>query len=350
MELKTSIIVVLSIALSALVSSCIKEIELDKEENVSYIFIDGNIIIGDNLQQITIGRTNGVGTAIPTPLRGALITVENYTNGEAYFYRETSSGEYSSQFEGQLGSEYQLFISLNRDETYSSDTIRLEASPNLVFSGDVDASVRVDANGDSIVTNSMSASVDFQIPSTPVKDLLVCRSSFEYAISDLICDPFDGAVKCFYKDDVAIDRFLLVDLSRFAGGGSGTFQIGSYGIDARMAEESMIIVDISRVDEKARPYYRSIASSVSLGGNFFSPQPLTIPGNVVARQSGSEAVLGYFGVIERSRLVLPASSTEIIRQAGLPFCMGGQADLTRFDCCYCTTNPGATSSRPSYWP
>ena len=342
--------IALAIALLTLVSSCIKEIELDREDNPSYIFIDGNIVVGEDLQQLTIGRTNGVGTAIPTPLRRAVVRVENYTNGLQHFYRETSTGEYTSRFEGQLGSEYQLFITLDSGESFSSDTIRLNAAANLVFSGDVDASIRVDASGDSIVTNIMSATVNFQMPSTILKDLLVFRSSFEYAISDLICGPFDGAIKCYYKDDISVDRFSLVDLSRFSAGESGTLQIGSYGIDARMAEESIIIADISRVDENARPYYRSIASSLSLGGNFFSPQPLTIPGNVVADENVNDSVLGYFGVIERLTLVLRANSNEIIRQSGLPFCSGGTANLPQFDCCYCFTNPGATTTRPSYWP
>jgi len=220
----------------------------------------------------------------------------------------------------------------------------------LVFSGDVDASVRVAANGDSVVTDRMTATVNFEIPSIALKDLLVFRSSFEYAISDIICDPFDSAALCYYKAETEIDRFSLIDLSVFEANGTGTTQIGQYGIDARMAEQSIIIVDVTRVGEKAKPYYRSIASSTNLGGDFFSPQPLTLPGNVMSNQGLNNSILGHFGVVERTQLVLPANSNEIIDRSGLPFCSGGTASLTQFDCCYCFRNPGATTTRPAYWP
>ena len=342
--------VILSLCILVFASSCVKEISLASEENPSYFFIDGNIVINDDVQQIKIGRTEGVATATPSLIRGATVMVKNFTDQEEYLFQEISGGEYRSNFRGKLNKKYQLSITFQSGQSFITDTLTLLDSPSLVFSGDVVPKVRVSSQGDSVLTNIATANVDFQTPVVPSNDLLVVRSKFEYAISDLVCNPFDSASKCYFKDDITIDKFGLIDLSRFGSSESGTFQVGGYGIDARMAEESVIIVEIFRADEQAKPYYRSIASSVELSGNFFSPQPLTIPGNLIQDQGGSSAALGYFGVIERTTLVLPARSNEIKDRAGLAYCEGGSANFMQWDCCFCFLNEGSSSARPSYWP
>jgi len=78
MGLRMAKVFLLAVVFFTPLNSCIQELELDEDENISYFLIDGDIVVGEQIQRLFIGRTNGVATASPSPLFGADVRVENY--------------------------------------------------------------------------------------------------------------------------------------------------------------------------------------------------------------------------------------------------------------------------------
>ena len=341
----------LSTVAAALIG-CVQVIEFDQGEEIGYLFVDGAVDVGVDVQRISIGRTTGSGSDGTEAIEGAAVRLFDLDADTEVNCRDVGEGDFECAVAGQFDHEYRLEIDLPELGTYVARSGPL-APADLDL--DIEASLEVRRRPDGSEVEASVAVVD--VLYTAPEELawvLLTRPSFSWAYTDRATGGFDPALTCYF-DEGPVAGFSVVDVERQAPGARTLTRAARIPLDFRTGGASVVTVEAVRVPLAARGYYRDLAVATDLSGSIFSERPYTTVGNVVSPE-GAASMLGYFAVRDREELVVALTSDEIRRRTPPTVCAQFYTSFPDgIDCVNCLNSSAElygppSTVRPAWWP
>jgi len=328
--------------------SCIDAIELPESE-VAVLFIDGEVALGELTQTLRIGRTVGLSRRFDG-ITNVAVEVVDLTENRRFVYREGATGEYSTTFRGQSGHAYQLELTFPNGNRYTSRPDSL-AVASFSLSGDGVLSQRADRDGELKDRNFATSEIQLTNVEDGAEGLILFRSFVSWRYADLVCGPFDGALSCYYEERDMVSPFALVELERLNPSDTTVLRVGSTALDFRFAEAAYFLVEAELRSQASLPYFRALNGILNRSGGLFAERPQTVVGNLSSETPSPIDIYGFFGVVDRKEVAVPALTFDIKGRAGRPLCRIENRP-EGYDCCNClsSTAPNQLSGKPSYWP
>lgn len=327
-------------------------VEFDDIGEFAYLFVDGAVEVGEDVQTIRIGLTDGAGRDGSEPIEGADVRLLDLTAGGEVACDDRSDGTFDCPLAGRFDRVYRLEIDIPGVGTYSAESGPLSAADlDLAFESGLEVRRRPD--GSEVEVPVAVVDVFYDVPELAEWTLLT-RPSFSWSYTDQAAGGLDPARTCYY-DAGPVEGYSVVDVAGQSPGARASVRAALIPLDFRTGGASVVSVEVLRVPREARRYYRDLAVAANLEGSIFSERPYTTIGNVAGPET-APAMLGYFAVrdLEVGHLLL--NTNVIRRQTPRPVCaVFNNSFPPGIDCVECLNSSreiyGEPSTvRPPFWP
>jgi len=279
--------------------------EIDKYE--SALVVDGLLTNGDDTTIVYLSISSSVNNEEFIPVSGSQLYIIDESQIE-YHFTETSSGTYKildNTFSGNVGSSYQLHITLPNGKKYESDICRmpkptpLDSVYGLIESHQIPNSDEYLDGVQFYIDNYFNLS-DTTYYLWRLSQTFEYQSSFniDFIWNGSIFDPYsnpDSLRTCWYTSPVNniftystkyIDKPELIGFPlNYVSSVSKTLSI----------RYSLLVNQLS-ISEEAFKFWDALRQQNIEKGNLYSQQPFQIRGNIKNVNDAEEPVLGYFTV------------------------------------------------------
>lgn len=294
-----------------LLSTCITPAEVEIEEEVFLLVVEGYITTEPKSHLIQLARTAKYGRVADgsqNPETRAFVAIRK-EDGEVHILTEISTGVYATapDFAAEVGSSYSLLIETNTGKTYTSFPQKVHPVPvaNQVFTG-----FKSKPSSNPILSQSgLDIFVEFNDPSAQ-ENFYLWKLSGIYRVDsrpDLYEAPGEGRVPgvptpkdccnlCFVSE-ISPQNFILSDA--FFNGQTFTHKVAFLEDNGRrfMARYFMELVQLS-ITKEAYQHFSLVNNQLSINGSIFDPPPATIRGNMINTKDPNEETIGYFGAYD----------------------------------------------------
>jgi len=298
-------ILILFLTLSTI--SCVDKYwpEIDKYESV--LVVDGLLTSGTDTTVINLSISSSVNSGELIPVSGSQLYIIDENQSETYL-TETSPGIYKvldNTFIGNIGSTYQLHITLPNGKKYASDICRmlkptpLDSVYGLIESHQIPNSDNyLDGIQFYIDNHTNSNSTSYYL--WRLEQTFEYKSSFniDYIWTGSFFDPYpkpDSLRTCWLTSPVAniftystkyIDKPELL-----------SFPINYVSsVSKKLSIRYSLLVNQLSISENAFNFWDALRQQNIEKGNLYSQQPFQIRGNIKNVNDDEEPVLGYFTV------------------------------------------------------
>ena len=299
--------VILLLFLLLYLTSCVDKYwpEIDKYENI--LVVDGLLTNGADTTIINLSMSSSVNNGKLIPIVGSEMYISDENQSEVYL-AETKPGIYKvldDSFIGQVGSSYQLHITLPNGKKYVSDICRMPMpSPIDSVYGLIETHQIPNSNeyldGVQFYVNNHTNLTDTSYYLWSLSQSFEYRSTFsiDYIWTGSFFDPYpnpDSLQTCWYTSSVSgiytystkyLDEPVIVDFPlNYVSSQNKTISI----------RYSLLVKQLS-ILESAFVFWDAIRQQNIESGNLYSQQPIQIRGNIHNVNNAEEPVLGYFTV------------------------------------------------------
>lgn len=316
--------IIISLFLLLFTSSCVDEYfpTLDKYQNL--LVVDGQLTNGSQPVTVRLSYSSTVSKKEFIPVSGAELFVSDENQVRTSFY-ESEPGNYTpidSTFRGQIGSTYQLNISLSDGRNYVSDTCRLMLpAPIDTVYGLIEAPIFSNQNheypGIQFYVNNHNVVNDTSYYVWKLSQTYKYRSSFDIDYTwegEYIPYPNPDSLRTCFKTST-VKELLFASTQYLDPTAVNQFPLHFVATNTKaLSIRYSVLVRQLRIPEKAFNFYEAIdEQNFEQGEDLWSKQPVQIRGNIHNINNDDEPVLGYF---------LVAGSTEeriFVNRPDIPF-------------------------------
>ena len=344
--MKNIVIYIISVFI---ITSCLDKIELDTNQTLPRVVVDGVFSSIYENQVIRLSSSTFVENQIIEPLSGAAVFVEDQKGNRIQFI-ESEPGEYATVSQAIEGEEYNLKIILSDGDILTSRVQSVPETFELDSISIVDSlTVFIDEDGKQRRLNSIHFFA--HAFSENINSDLYLRYDINtaYQVSEIICSPFKNPATCYIYNDERPQSVELLNLDANDNSISLRQPIYFRPIDFYFGEVFGLDVGLLSYNFEEYNYWVDLKSLFDQNGNITDILPGKLIGNVTS--SNGKDVLGQFAVVGKSRV------TKLVRNSDFsitqnPFC--GVPGIPPWplpdECCNCLAFPNSTLNRPDYWP
>ncbi len=293
--------------LLVLLVSCITPIDVDIEEEIKVLVIDGYITTDYGPHEIRITRSARFGDIFEGEIdlvSGALVLIRDHT-GETVELSESQSGLYHTpdNFKGEVGFTYSILVETNANERYSSfpETI-VPVSPikEVFFNFDErpTADPLVDVSGLEVFVrfDDLATTDNYYLWEIDGSYRVITRPELYRNPETGQITPKECCAVC-YISDPNISSEILSDLDQ--NGNSIVQKIGlieDKGLEFHEAYH--IVIRQFGINESAYEFQRILRNQLEIEGSIFDPPPATIRSNIINLDNPKATTIGYFGAFD----------------------------------------------------
>ncbi len=284
---------------------CLNPIEPEDVGFEDYLVVDARITDEEKLHQITLSRTVPLNSDSVIVEEGASVNIE--VDGQQVInFVDIGEGRYRSQspFAAQVGSTYQLNISLQGGETYQSDLENMISTPEIdQLYGEFVPDINTNIEG----SGTFSFFFDSEEPTSPEHLYLIewsetyqvkvpFPSTFIWRGGSVVEErtPADQVEICYVTKNSTqiITHESLLESGRVAKFPVRTFESTTQAMALRYSLE----IKYYALSSEAYSFWELISSAQDNGATLLQEQPGSITGNISPANS-STPVLGRFDVL-----------------------------------------------------
>ncbi|MFT5167372.1 MAG: hypothetical protein ACI8P3_002609 [Saprospiraceae bacterium] len=265
MDLKTSIILAIILLM---LSSCQDVIDLDVPDGEVQLVVDGWLTDQEGEKQVLLSTTANYFDNTETPfVANAQVVIYNQ-DGAVETLAEKSNGVYVTDFVGQIGETYHLYIRTASGEEYESNPEELRAVPAItaVYSEFKEETAFED--------EGYYVSIDTNEP-LGVGDHYRWK---QYVNGEYLNKPFD----LLYASDEFVDGNPILGFEVTI---NEPLELG----------DDYLIQQLS-ISEEAFEFFSQLQTQTAFIGSLFDSPPAALNGNIVNLDPSGKKALGYFGV------------------------------------------------------
>ncbi len=330
-------------------SSCIDDIQLDIDNDVQLLTVDG--LIADSLQEYTI-KVNlsaiiGLSTDdLKTPVKGASVRVLDDAGG-SFEFLETKDGTYTRVMKGEVGRAYHVEVKTTDGKTILSRPAVLHKSPKIqrpTYS--VTQEATVSNTGRTIYESKLEVGMNTDLSDFAERPYLRWRATGEYEFGEDYPGILDRKI-CYVKNNVDFNNIKIFDTNELTDGKliNEPFLLMKY--DFRFAYMYCFHLLQYAISEEEYRYWENVRDIVNIDGSLFDPPPGTVSGNLYNANDPQDQVLGYFSVAGVSYQAEFINAVELAVSI-IPRCSNWPPQQLP-ECYNCLTLLNSTALRPSYW-
>ena len=288
-------------------TACITPIDVEINEEINVLVIDGYITTDNGPHEIRITRSAKFGDIFVGTIERiskASVSVRDQT-GTVTKVIEESPGYYftPADFKGEVGYSYTLLVETIAGESYSSLPQKIAAAPAI---DDVFFQFKNTPTINPTVTNSgLDVLIEFEDPADErnyymwevdgVYEQTTNPELFVNLETDQLA-PKDCCSVCYISDNgVAGD--ILSDIQ--VNGNTVVQKIGFLKDDKRRFQSDyMIHIRQFSITQEAYEFFRVLRNQLEISGSIFDPPPATIGSNIINLNEPDAPTIGYFGAFD----------------------------------------------------
>jgi hypothetical protein len=273
---------------------CIDPYDYPFEERTNYLVVEGSITTVPGPHAVTLTTTRNIRNeenAFKLRMQNASVTIATSSGRVERLIEQDTSGVYytSADFRGEVGEKYQLKIVLEDGREYLSDSVQLQAMP------DID-SIGIRYGSESYVSDLNSALqrkgffIDVFVDE-PAKQTNYYRARWRYTY--LINTVGQAPRTCWINVSpleygvFSSEQAVTNDITQYP-----LFFLPVRGV--MFAEKIKVDVTISSENFASYQFWNSVYNTTYRQGGVFDPAPAFIPSNVHSVNEPGEIVLGQF--------------------------------------------------------
>ncbi len=264
MHIKISFLILLSLFVF---TSCQDVIDLDVPDGDIQLVVDGWLTNQEGEKQVLLSTTANYFNNTETPrVTGALVVLHN-TNGAVDTLGEKEPGVYITEFVGQVGETYHIYIRTTAGDEYQSNPEELRPVPAItdIFYEYKEETIFED--------EGYYVSINTNEP-LGVGDHYRWK---QYVNGEFLNEPFD----LLYASDEFVDGNPILN-----------FEITT---DPLELGDHYRIQQLS-ISEEAFEFFTQLQLQTAFIGSLFDSPPAALDGNIVRLGQTEKKALGYFGV------------------------------------------------------
>lgn len=289
--------------------SCVDPYEVDIEEGVQLLTVEGMVTNGPGPHLVKLSRSDTYGSiyeGLVRPVAGATVIVRDQT-GKVIFLEEDleNRGDYytSADFSAEVGNTYTLQIQLVDGTVYSSLPETLPSVPEIQ---EINYQVKqIPVEGELNPDSGVQFLVDIEDPEGednyyywkkgPSMYILETRPDL-YIIPPPSRQPApkDCCISCYRSEQVSNYSIFIANDDTFNGLSSRIPAAFVLDDGLRFVNQYRIDIEQYSISAGAYRFLRLVKQQVELSGSVFDPPPANIRGNMVSLDHPDEVVLGYF--------------------------------------------------------
>ena len=264
MKFKISFFIILSFLFF---TSCQDVIELEVPDGEVFLVVDGWMTDQDGEKQVLLSTTaNYFDNKTAPTVENALVVLFD-ENGVVDTLEEVSSGKYITEYQGEVGRHYHIYIRTDSGEEYESNPEELKYVSSIAA---VHSEFREETTFED---EGYYMSIDTEEP-LGVGDFYRWK---QYVNDTLLNEPFD----LLYASDEFVDGNPII-------GFDVTTEPLKLGDDYRIQQLS--------ISKEAFDFFTQLQTQTAFVGSLFDSPPAALEGNMISVGSTNKNVLGYFGV------------------------------------------------------
>lgn len=295
------------------ISSCVDEYWPNVDKYDSVLVVDGLLTNGNEPVFIQLSYSSSINKQEMIPASGGELYITDDDQAETLLI-ETEPGLYiasDSSFRGQVGSSYQLHISMPNGRNYISDVCSL-ATPSPI-----DSVYWLNENHDDVNSNKVLSGIQFYIDNhttnlvDPSYYMWKLTYTFKYEADFTIDYTWEGEFIPYPNPDSLRTCWFTRQPSEFFLSSTKYYnrpEITKFPLNYVSTESKAISIRYSllvkqlSISKEAFDFFNTLQQQNIEQGDLYSKQPIQIRGNVDNVNDVEEPVLGYFivaGVTEK---------------------------------------------------
>lgn len=295
----------LVIALSTLVFSCIEEYTPEITEEADLLVVQGSLIKGEEVQVVDISRTSPYGEPEERPVQGCRVYVSD-ENGNQFDFTETDEGLYTSEIAQsylKYNARYKLHIETSDNKKYESEyeTI-LESSPvDSVYYADEEYQ-----SSSEYYSSGMQVYLDLKAPETNTRHYRwTIDETWEYRSKHPIYGTWDNNLGIFIEEftidyytcwkTMAVNGFYSASTANLVVNERKRIPLNYVPAkDQKLNILYSVLVKQLTLGDEAYEYWNTNKVESSESGGLYQTQPSQSKSNIYNINNPDEIVLGFF--------------------------------------------------------
>ena len=272
MQFKISILTFLSLIFFA---SCQDVVDLKVPDGDIQLVVDGWLTDEEGEKQVLLSTTANYFDNTETPrVTGALIILKN-EKGAMDTLEEKEAGVYVTEYVGEIGEAYHIYIRTAEGEEYESNPETLDYVPPI-------SAIRAEFQEETVFEDEgYYVFIDTHEPAG-VGDYYRWK---QYVNDEYLNEPFD----LLYASDEFVDGNPITDIEM----NTEPLQVGDH---YRIQQLS--------ISEQAYEFFIQLQTQTAFVGSLFDSPPAALKGNIINLNADGKKALGYFGVSAVSEIEL----------------------------------------------
>lgn len=333
--------------------ACIDPIDLNLPGDRDYLVINGQVTNLSESYVISIkesGDFSSDKTPTETPVTGANVyaLAKDQTKG---IFKEKDPGFYvsdPSQFIGELGNSYKLFVELNDQNLYESTWETIQPVPEI---GEVHFKVitksLLNEVENIVYEKKVHVSTDVLFPLGPDQVFLIWELMGEYEFNEQKpLRPGQTNKTCYVKDDLWLGARAILDASSTKPNQTSNQILIELDMNYKLASAYCVHIKQQSISANAFAFWTAAKELNDQNGNLLDQLPGRIRGNLTNPDKVDEQVFGYFyaSAVYEERIFVPS---EIVLSQPAP-CPADNGIF--FGICHdCLILKNSTHTKPLYW-
>ena len=342
----------LYVIISVLAIGCIDEIDLNIDNEMQFVNVDG--LISDRLDtqviKLDLSPIIGVGNDnILEPITGASVIVKD-DSGQAIPFDEDVAhpGQYKSYMAASQGRTYHVEATLPDGKVIKSIPTPVNAAVGIdsIYSRTVtDEFINFSGNKERIDFVELYLNTDYDPSDIP---FLRWRVKGVYEFKELYPRAFNPR-RCYVTEKVDLNNISIFNGFDFTGNELKEQFMVKTQVNLRFNILYAFTVEQYRMSEREYNFWHQADQLINIEGTLFDLPPGTIKGNLYNENDADEVITGYFSVVSKTVKRAFVTPNDIGYQP--------QSDCTSLSfrpnperCANCLLIFNSTLDKPEYWP
>ncbi len=265
MNIKISLLLLITLFF---LSSCQDVIDLEVPDGEIQLVVDGWLTNQSVEKQVVLSTTANYFDNSSSPFVENAFVVLNNEQGPVDTFYEKSNGLYTTDFIGQVGETYHIYIRTSEGEEYESNPELLQSVPEItaIYSTFKEESTFED--------EGYYVSIDTNEP-LGVGDHYRWK---QYVNDSYLNEPFD----LLYASDEFVDGNPIIN-----------FEVT---INEPLERGDQYRIQQLSISEEAFEFFTQLQTQTAFVGSLFDSPPAALSGNMINLDPSGKKALGYFGV------------------------------------------------------
>ncbi len=358
MKINSNWMLVVILLSMVVLASCIDPINIQSNQENSYIVIGGQITNEQRSYIVTVEKSGTNALEPKSHIPNAIVSLIS-SDGEEAMLTETDPGIYQSNVEdliGRIGASYMLQVVLEDGSIYQSTMEKLLPVPPITrMSYDLVEEPELNEVSNIVFEKRVKIKVNTFIPQDPENVFLKWNTvgEYEFIENEALTDDFASTgvgtflFTCYVNDPIRLGDVNIFNGLETRGSQLQQQEVKSIDVDYKFAFNYCIHTKQQSLTENAYNFWNAVQQSKDRKGGLFESPPGQIIGNIQNINDPLEEVLGYFyaSAVVSDRLFIPPDSVD----KPVSPCLVIDPEFDS-ECMDCLELAGSTRDIPSYWP